>query len=578
MERLEPILKQKFWILLGIGLLMTVVGWWMATGSLAAQIAARKGEIEGAFSKVPSGSIPNDSWSTQLAAVNAEQERAVKFTARGLWERQKERMRWPDTVAEFAWESGYRGEIALAGRENYRTAYGYDVRRVWGSVRPFDPLSGDGIVEFGSQQAEALPQQVWGTLAPSSAEMWDAQEDLWLLESILQSIVDVNGGVNGERLDASIHQIEKLELHGGVPAAQRKVGGAAGPAGPGGANGPPGMSPGGGPASGPGGGSLGGLGATGPGGRGGIAIGVADFDWKEEFGDDGTGTGRGLGGPGGGPGGSSSTGPMAAHGPAGGPGGPGAAAAPKIRRYIEDDAALPYKTRGFYLTVLMDHRKIPALISELTSSEKSAWPVEIVRVQMARLHDDDVDSTGGPGFPGGSGRGGSPFAAGVRRPSASSGFGGEGFAPIGPTGFGPGGGQGTPSPQAEAANIALSTALQDPFMARVALCGIITLYKEVKADPSAVVPGATQPGTNDPTKPAGSAPTAGPGDASADGAAAVPAGGTPETPAESTPTETPEKPDPNPERPGPTPPAPADGKGPDPKPAADPNAAPKDIK
>lgn len=506
MERLEPILKQKFWILLGIGMVMTITGWWMATGTLAATIKTRTDIVKGAFGKIPSGEIPNNDWSSQLAARNAEQDRAINYTKSLLWERQRSRMTWPETVAEFAWQNGYRGEIALAGRENYRTAYGYDVRRVWESVRPFKQLDGSGIVVFG-QNERVLPQRTWGTLAPSSAEMWDAQEDLWLLESLLQSIVDVNGGPEATRGDASVHVIEKLELHGGLPPSQRKAGGAAPaggpgsmsmPAGPGGAHGAGGSS------------SFGGGGDISGGGAGrGAAVASADFDWREELGDDGSSNARGLGGATGPMGSSSSSmsGPSAAHsmgGPAAGPG--AAAAASTVRRYIEDDKALPYVSRGFYMTVIMDHRKIPSLVAELSASEKSAWPVEIVRIQMVRLHDDDVDSRGVPGSGGGygppSGRpnfslnnlssgGGSssgfPGPAGFESDSAGPVFGD-------PSQSGVGNPNAAALSQVAAATAALEDALQDPFMARVAICGIITLYREVKPEPVAATAGQPAPG------------------------------------------------------------------------------------
>lgn len=213
-----------------------------------------------------------------------------------------------------------------------------------------------------------------------------------------------------------------------------------------------------------------------------------------------------------------SAGPSGAHGGGapgpgapgmgGGPGAPGGgAAANSVRRYIDDDAALPYKTRGFYMTVIMDHRKIPSLIAELSASEKSAWPVEILRVQMVRLHDNDIDSRSG----GAGGAGGFGPVAGGGRPGMGPGAGPQGFPTLNS------GGESDPSregavndnpnaaSQAAAGAAALDAALQDPFMARVAICGIITLYKEVK--PEAVAP-AAQPPVSVPAVPAPAAGTA----------------------------------------------------------------------
>lgn len=486
MERLEPVLKQKFWILLGIGIIMTVTGWWLATGSLAAQITTRRGEIEGAEKKVPTGEIPNNDWSQKLAAINTEQDLAVKSTARGLWERQRAKMTWPETVDEFAWKNGYRGEIDQAGRVNYRTAYYFDVRRVWESVRPFNKFDGSGIVEFDPSK---MPQRIWGDLTPSSAEMWDAQEDLWLLEGLFQSLVELNGGANSTRQDACLHVIDRLTLHGGLPAGQRKVGGAATASSSGGPAGYSGGQE-----------SFGALSGSGSGGGGaagasGLAAVSADFDHKEELGDDGSGA---AGGRGEGPS-SSSSGFGGSSSSSGGP------TATKTRRYVDDEDALPFKTRGFYLSVIMDHRKVPHLISALTANEKSAWPVEIIRVQVARLQDDDIEGRSGGGSSSNYLSSGS--TAGYSSQSQSSSFGG-GENPFGAStaesgftaGFSPPGNSSgtstTATPQALAGIAAFENALQDPYMAKVAVCGIITLYKEVKPEP------VTAPPATPPTQPA----------------------------------------------------------------------------
>ena len=517
MERLEPVLKQKFWILLGMGILMTVVGWWMDTGTMAATIKTRETEIKAAEGKIPGGEIPNAEWSSGLAALNAQQDLAVKSASRVLWERQRTRMTWPETVAEFAWKNGYRKDIALAGRENYRTDYENDWRRVWETLRPFNRVDGTGIVDFGLGK---LPRKVWGELAPSTDEMWDAQEDLWLLEGLLQLIAEVNGGANSTRLDAHIHVIEKLTLHGGLPAGQRTLASAA-------------------TGSSSGGGAMdtssygGGFGSgSGGGGGGAAAAASADFDVKEELGDDGSG-GAGQGGA------------MSSFGSAGALSG-GASAAPKARRYIDDDKALPFRTRGFYMTLIMDHRKIPNLISELSASEKSAWPIEIIRVQVVRLNEDDLEGRGGGGggFSPGSG-GNSESFGGSSGANLSGGgftenssFGGASSPGFSVEGGSSGGGAATA--QGAAALAALMNATQDPNMSRVAICGIITLYNEVTpevvvAPPATTTPAAAAVGTQ-PTEDA--APTTEPaanGDskpaAEGDSKPAVPAEGEPTTPA-----------------------------------------------
>ncbi len=518
MERLEPVLKQKFWILLGMGILMTVIGWWMDTGTMAATIAARKTEIEAAEKKIPAGEVPNSEWSSGLQAINTQQDLAVKSASRVLWERQRARMTWPETVAEFAAKTGYREAIDVAGRENYRTDYENDWRRVWETLRPFNRIDGSGIVDFNLSK---LPRHMWGDVAPSSEHMWDAQEDLWLLEGLLQLIAEVNGGANNTRVDAHIHVIEKLTLHGGQPAGQRTLPSTGGGGGMSSSSGAMDTSS-------FGGGSFGGSG----GGGGAATTASADFDVKEELGDDGSG-GGGQGA------GMSSFGSAAALGS----GGPGGSAASKVRRYIDDDKALPFRTRGFYMTLIMDHRKIPNLISELSASEKSAWPIEIIRVQVVRLNDDDPEGRGGGGsFNPGSGGGADSFAGSSG--GSSSGFGSESSSgSSGSSGFsieGGAGGGGAATAQGQAGLAALMNAVQDPNMSRVAICGIITLYNEVKPEPIVVQPNTppvtpVTPTTETAAPPTTeSAPTTEPAAAEGDPKPEAPPDGEPKTPAAAT--------------------------------------------
>ena len=567
MERLEPILKQKFWILLGIGIVMTTAGWWVGTGSQAATIATRTEFVKKAFDSVPSGEIPNSDWTNQLSARNAEQDRAIRSTSLMLWNRQRDRMYWPESLQAMAWENGYRGNIRVEGCEIYRTAYGYEVRRVWESLRPYIQQDGTGIVVYG-QDEKILPQKVWGRLAPSPAEMWDAQEDLWLIESVFRSIVAVNGGPEAPRGDASIHMMEKFMLFGGVPAASRKAtggggggsapGGAPGGPSPGGAHGASGTMP-----SGGFGGSMGGD----MGGQKTAAVAPVDFEPKEEVGDDGS-KGASPGGLGGfgpgsmGPGGAHSAGPGGpAAGPGAGPGATGAAGASTVKRYIEDEAR--FRTRGFYMTLVMDHRKIPALIAELSASEYSAWPAEVLRVQMVRLHDDDVGSgSGTPGFAGG-------ITAGMPAMSPSSASGTSTVPPGYPNprfqpSDGEDGGAGVANlTAAAAAAAALESARQDPFMARVSIIGVITLYKEVKPDaapPAAPAAPAATPGANPPNPAAPGTTPVNPAVPTAPAAEGTP-------PATETPAE-PGKPDSTPTEPSATKPA-------EPTPTP-PDAAPKE--
>lgn len=555
MDKLEPILKQKFWILLGIGLIMTLTGWWMASGTLAATISERKKKLDDVEKVIPSGEVPNNDWTQKLAAINTEQERLVDLARREMWERQRAVMFWPPTVDEFAKDVPYQGEFSLVARTLYRDHYADDVEKVWQICKPFNPLDGSGVVLFPLQK---FPQQRTGDIQPTSKQMWEWQEDLWLLVPIMEAIRDVNGGPNATRLDASIHVIDRLYLIGGNRSALTSGGGGGGAMG-GGATSYTGDMDGeainlgalggGGLGGGMGGGLAGGLG-----GRGGPANVKVDFDPKEEYGDGGGGPGGGLG-MGNLYGGSTNFDEGDLGGVALGGGG-AAASAPTVRRYVDDDPSLPYKTRAFYLSVIMDHRKIPDLLAELTADGESPWPIEIGRVQVGRLNSDDGRPLGGGGIGSmaGLGSGGADLAGGAD---------GGAFSPMPPIGsladstsdytppeegeaagslpLGLGGTSGTGPGARSTPAATYETILADPYLARVAICGLIYIYGEVKApeeqagqpspsaDPTGTLPG--QPVASEPTL-----------DASESAAVAQPAEDAEAMPADSSPATTPSDP------------------------------------
>ncbi|WP_397571756.1 hypothetical protein [Schlesneria sp. T3-172] len=498
MEALEPVLKQKFWILLGIGLLMTFFGWWSGTGKTAAAIAERTSKIEAANTSIPTADIPNEVWTKRLAEVNGKQESSIKSTQLGLWKRQQERMVLPAGLPHVEYDEKLKNEE----RELFRDAYVEEVTRVWKTLNPMD-ADGTGVVNFPIQSMfRLMNQKPWTKAPPKSEIIWEVMEDLWLLEGLFQSITEANGGPDAGRAEACVHQIDVLELRGG--GEKPSLGGSGGGSDDGsmaGFGGAAGM------------GMMGGMGMRGGGGDMGATGGMAgmpgggaaavpsvsaEFDVREEFGDDGSGAGGGAGNRGGGGGGGAPMGMMSSMAMMGGAmggmddEGMGSSQSEKvIKRYVTQDESLPYKTRGFYMSVKMDHRKIPQFISELTANEKSVWPVEILRVQMSRLHEDDA--TYASGFSGGS--------AGMRMGAAGGMTGGPmGGGPMGAMSTLGGGGDdeydafintrsfGNRNPatsmqlmqKVKESQESLDIALRDPYMAQVTLCGVFTMYKKVE--------------------------------------------------------------------------------------------------
>lgn len=557
MEKLEPVLKQKFWILLGVAIIMTFTGWWVATAGMAATIATRTSEIEKSFKAVPQGQIPGKSWTERLSVINTEQDRSIKTTQLGMWKKQEAVMSFPEGVKPV---NGYWGKFSTETRQVFRDSYFEHVVQLWKTVNPIVEETGAGVVKYPLPALfRVLGKGPWPNTPPESEAMWEVQEDMWLVDSLFQTIAAVNGGPEAPRSEAVILQIDKFELRGGGEK-KSSGGGGGGPSATGGmsemggSQTSLGMAPGLGGGVPPGmGGMVGGGGATAQGGlAGGLTVVSPEFDPTEEFGDDGSAASTSNAG------GMAGAMAMGAGGMGGGDPSAAVATSKTVNRYVipkdpsKPRETGPFRTRGFYLSVKMDHTKIPSFLEELTSNSRSVWPIEIVRVQMARINEDNESSfnssTSGGGisasrrFPGAMSMPGALGAGGPSSLGGNSGLFGTGSGALGGSSTGStddlyaaygvrapsGGSDSGNSQQALTAKAALENALKDPVMAQVTICGVFTLYNKV--DEPAAAPAAV-PNTQEPV-PAESNNT------DAEGKTATPSDTTPAASAATEPSET----------------------------------------
>ncbi len=150
-----------------------------------------------------------------------------------------------------------------------------------------------------------------------------------------------------------------------------------------------------------------------------------------------------------------------------------------IGRYRDDKPE--FKTRGFYLEVIMDHRRVPELLVALANAD---WPINVLRVQEADFRDEDLaDASGadsaawawehrGPmGWGLGRVRGGMPWGMGAGAPPGTR-------QPSLRTG-------GRSSDESNDPSANNRSPLDDPNLANVAIVGVIYIFKKPPVDPNA---------------------------------------------------------------------------------------------
>lgn len=389
MEKLEPIIRHHFWIVFLVALIMPPVAWWMTTGELAAEISERTSSLDSTFSGIATGQgAANDDWTSGVNDLIAIREEQNRLALDRLWKAQTDLMLWPGNVERWMTTCPYRGEIEDARIKQilpdlYRDDYEREVRRVWLIPEPID----DGVnrvepgldqkLVFPYEQIPRTPAQKWTVLPPTWSEIWNAQEDLWLLSEILSAVKRTNKSTSSIT-DSYVKQILQVQLFGGSRAAagSASAGSAPGEGYPGGMPGMPGMP------------------------IGGIARGAnvlskpSEFPISEEY----TVTGLPAAGMNNMYSSSGESGAASAEA--------GSDPESDENRYVQKEEA--YRTRGFKLKVAIHQMHVPDLIRELLNSQ---YPIEVIRFQQSAMNPEEPGKPAATGYPGNS-LAGSPYAGG----------------------------------------------------------------------------------------------------------------------------------------------------------------------
>lgn len=489
MDKLEPIMKNHFWILLVPLLSMNLWGYFSANGALKEATKARESALDSVKSGIPSGTNdPNEKYISELKKRNEVLEKYVNEELLDLWKRQQARMVWPPRVAADI-PKVYLSEIKNNKvRFTYQTDYPDVMRQLHESVEPYVAdkrgITWTPKVDFPFQ---LIPRMEIGNLTITSKQMWDAQEDVWVTQFILNAIRQMNKDADSET-SAVVRRVLSYRLLGGEGAAEG--GGEAVAADGGGEGSDGGMSA---AYQGTGNQPVGGF-SGGQGGFGGQASKITSsvkFDPAEEFGPGGEPETGGRNGGGNGmtmtPSSSQPTGEAEAD----------ATESTGPLRYVKEVPENPYVERGFYLSVIINQNKLVDFMVALSNSE---WPVRVVRFHFGKnpYAQDPFSSTRGGG--GGNlssmgmrGRGGMPQSGYSSNPSSS---GASAFTQPANSSSYTGSMAGS---MGAAANTGYPVdALQHPDLVQLDLAGLVTMYRQPPEELAALEAAATGTGATTP--------------------------------------------------------------------------------
>jgi hypothetical protein len=565
-DPMDKIVKHRFWILLALVPPLVVFGYYKANGAIIAAKDARIAALEAAFTAIPKGDGPNPTWVKAadggIEIYNEAIAKAVNVEKVRVWTDQLPRMTWPAEMEPYVPRTPqgdmiYRGPFVSDAGYTYKAEYNPDLlEALYQSIEPLKQERDGGVSGKVQVSRNIIPHHTFADMLVTSESIWDAQEDLWLLQLLFDAIRNTNRPAENAAKSA-VRRLNMIRLMGGDGQSTVRSMGATGAVG--GADGA----------------RLGmdvdnedasiGIAATMMGRGGAMGIGQrtnVNFDPSEEFGVGFEGMGVA--------GGATSPDDVGFGGRArdidndmGTAVAGGTGLGRKEIRYIAYTDGAPFRERGFYMSVLIDQKKIADFLVELSNAD---WPIRIVRFNVGpnpggtgvnsgytpglaggkdrAMDEDEAGMTsmlganfGGAVNFGGGANFGQPGAGAFGDPTtgAGSGFTDDLFTnPLtaadetDPRGMGLAGGAYGPSPMVRGDQI--QSLFTHPDLVQLDLCGVITMYNPPDAALIAAVtgtpPAATAPAADASAAPAGDAAA---GEAPADAGAAQPAAPGPET-------------------------------------------------
>ncbi|QDT53134.1 hypothetical protein Pan44_11490 [Caulifigura coniformis] len=543
MDKLQPIIKQRFWILLGLCLILALFGFFKTQSAIVAATTTREEALKATLAAIPTGNEANTTYVEHLKKINEDYKGKIDTTVDQLFADQQARMTWPDQIAKEIPKDPkgvplYRDKekvLSPVATRTYATIYKQLIEELWKKAEPVVEIAPPPTANVGGLPAQgrnnellrginsgqfrprgtaktrkfltgqtilydqpgypkrtwpqkvyidrqAVPQKVLPQF-PSPEQVWDCQEDIWFTELIFEAVRKANKDAE-DVLASPVRLISRIELRGGAGAEAAAGGGMEG------MEGDMGMEMGmdAGMGGDPGMGADMGMGAMMAGAAGVLTPPLTEFDANEVFGPDVAAMAGGSmdGGMGDEMGGDASAMGMDMGM------GMGMMGPPPTLRWVALADGAKFRERGFYLSVIINQQRIPDFLVYLC---ESAWPTKVLRFQMGpNPYRKDIPAAGGMGGMGGMGY--DPYGGGAMGESMPMGGGNFGMASNygvgGEAGMGMGmgmGGLGSAAnrypggpPQFAFTNRdPFSGSLNAPDLVQLDIAGIITFYVSSEA-------------------------------------------------------------------------------------------------
>ncbi|GIW93928.1 MAG: hypothetical protein KatS3mg110_1969 [Pirellulaceae bacterium] len=235
--------KNSFWIATGLMVVVSLAIWWLSTARLRSETKARIDAIksmEGAVRTVANTPHhPNQHTQRHMEEVISRLSEDVYDAWQQQYDRQRALLTWPQILgqefiaivtrlqpieAKVKFGPDVKEELNLTLRQRYRDYIDTELPKLadiigahWAASTPAGrraagPLK-PPVVHWSPSDQQALQRLRfnWGGRAPTTLEVLYAQEDYWVLRSIMEIIKATNGDVE-HRYQAAVKTIDFIDI------------------------------------------------------------------------------------------------------------------------------------------------------------------------------------------------------------------------------------------------------------------------------------------------------------------------------------------------------------------------------
>lgn len=231
---LKVLQKHHFWLLCVVTMIAGVTGWFMARKSLSADFEKNKGSILGKFTALQgilsTENHPNGTWTTGIGELTKKEKEIVRSAWDTVYNEQKKHLEWPPELGEqfleFIKSSPPDAEIPRDLRARYQDrivssefprlvaivdAQAYNATKAPSSTKKDAPAAAPAHeykVTWDSTSQQDVEKLLSFSTVPSSAEVRQAQEDIWIYKALLNIIQNMNKGTYFAR----VRQISEISI------------------------------------------------------------------------------------------------------------------------------------------------------------------------------------------------------------------------------------------------------------------------------------------------------------------------------------------------------------------------------